>query len=75
MVNGLETTINNMQLLEQQVTRLVEKVSKLELENQSLHNRQENLVSERASLLVKNEQARTRIEAMINRLRALDQAP
>jgi cell division protein ZapB len=42
-------------------------------ENRSLRNSQEALVSERANLLAKNEQARSRVEAMISRLRALEQ--
>jgi cell division protein ZapB len=42
-------------------------------ENSSLRNSQEALVSERANLLAKNEQARSRVEAMISRLRALEQ--
>ena len=46
---------------------------KLADENRSLRNSQEALVSERANLLAKNEQARSRVEAMISRLRALEQ--
>jgi len=42
-------------------------------ENRSLRQSQEALVSERANLLAKNEQARSRVEAMISRLRALEQ--
>lgn len=42
-------------------------------ENKSLRHSQEALVSERANLLAKNEQARSRVEAMISRLRALEQ--
>jgi cell division protein ZapB len=34
---------------------------------------QEQLMAERANLLAKNEQARSRVEAMINRLKALEQ--
>jgi cell division protein ZapB len=42
-------------------------------ENRSLRQSQEALASERANLLAKNEQARSRVEAMISRLRALEQ--
>ena len=34
--------------------------------------RQESLVAERAQLVAKNEEARSKVEAMINRLKALE---
>ena len=42
-------------------------------ENRSLRASQEQLVGERAALLSKNEQARSRVEAMILRLKSLEQ--
>ena len=42
-------------------------------ENRSLRQQQEQLVGERAQLLNKNEQARSRVEAMIARLKSLEQ--
>ncbi|MCI4568567.1 TIGR02449 family protein [Lysobacter sp. CFH 32150] len=42
-------------------------------ENRSLRQQQEQLASERAQLLAKNEQARSRVEAMITRLKSLEQ--
>ncbi len=70
------TTIaaNTMKQLESLITRMVDRNNKLEKENSSLMARQETLVSERAGLLAKNEQARIRVEAMINRLKSLEQA-
>ena len=44
-------------------------------ENRSLRQSQEAMVSERANLLAKNEQARSRVEAMIARLKSLEQNP
>ena len=41
-------------------------------ENRSLRQGQEQLVNERAQLLNKNELARSRVEAMINRLKSLE---
>ncbi len=35
--------------------------------------RQESLVTERAALVAKNDEARTKVEAMIHRLKALEQ--
>ena len=46
----------------------------LQEENQSLRHRQDILMSERASLLHKNEQVRGRVEAMVGRLKGMEQA-
>ena len=40
----------------------------------SLRGRQDTLIAERATLLQKNEQVRARVEAMIGRLKAMEQA-
>ena len=41
-------------------------------ENRALKSRHDSLANERATLLHKNEQARTRVEAMIGRLKAME---
>ena len=46
---------------------------RLQDENRSLRQQHESLAGERAALLAKNEQARTRVEAMIARLKSLEQ--
>jgi cell division protein ZapB len=51
---------------------LVVITSQLKEENQSLRQRQDNLIAERATLLQKNEQVRARVEAMIGRLKAME---
>ena len=48
------------------------RITRLEQENRSLRHQQEQLVNERSQLLAKNEQARTRVEAMIARLKSLE---
>ena len=58
--------------LEARVDDLIHTVSQLKTENSALRNQQENLVNERAILIEKTEQARTRIESMISRLRAME---
>ncbi len=58
--------------LETRVDELIGTVSLLKSENSALRNQQDNLVSERAVLIEKTEQARTRIESMITRLRAME---
>jgi cell division protein ZapB len=47
-------------------------VRRLADENRSLRQGQEQLTNERAQLLNKNELARSRVEAMINRLKSLE---
>ena len=58
--------------LEQRVEELIRTCSNLQEENQSLRERQDNLVNERAELIEKTELARTRVEAMISRLKAME---
>jgi cell division protein ZapB len=58
--------------LGQQVDRLLDAVRRLSEENRSLRHSQEQLASERAGLMARNEQARSRVEAMIQRLKALE---
>ena len=58
--------------LEVRVGELLTLVQQLSEENRALRHRQDSLSTERASLLQKNEQVRTRVEAMIGRLRALE---
>ena len=55
------------------VDQLVELCRRLSEENRSLRHSQEQLASERAGLLARNEQARARVEAMIGRLKSLEQ--
>jgi cell division protein ZapB len=59
--------------LEQRVDELVATVLQLKEENRSLRQRQDAITTERASLLHKNEQVRARVEAMIGRLRTMEQ--
>jgi cell division protein ZapB len=60
--------------LEVRLEELVKTIERLKNENRSLRNQQENMVGERAGLIEKNELARSRVEAMINRLKAMEQS-
>ena len=69
------------ELLEQELKRLESRVGelaatcgKLRGENLSLRERLETLSTERAGLLAKNEQVRGRVEAIISRLKSLEQS-
>ncbi|HET7359408.1 MAG TPA: TIGR02449 family protein [Rhodanobacteraceae bacterium] len=54
------------------VDRLLESLRRLGEENRSLRHSQEQLANERAGLMARNEQARGRVEAMIQRLKSLE---
>jgi len=59
--------------LEKRLEELVVVCRQLQEENRSLRHRQDSLMSERANLLQKNEQVRGRVEAMIGRLKGMEQ--
>jgi cell division protein ZapB len=66
-------TIADLAEISARIDRLVELCQRLSEENRSLRQSQEQLSNERSALLAKNEQARTRVEAMISRLKSLEQ--
>lgn len=65
-------TEQELQKLEARLEELVRSIERLKEENRSLRNQQDSLVTERAGLIEKNELARTRVEAMIGRLKAME---
>lgn len=64
---------SELRRLEARVDDLVRVCDQLQDENRSLRQRQDVLTAERANLLQKNEQVRARVEAMIGRLKAMEQ--
>lgn len=58
--------------LETQLQELLQICKQLKGENSSLRVQQSTLISERASLIEKNEMARSRVEAMITRLKSME---
>ncbi|HEX7342435.1 MAG TPA: TIGR02449 family protein [Rhodanobacteraceae bacterium] len=58
--------------LESTVDRLLDTLGRLNDENRGLRHSQEQLSGERANLMARNEQARSRVEAMIQRLKSLE---
>jgi cell division protein ZapB len=58
--------------LERRVDELLASVHQLKEENRALRQRQDTLAAEKTSLLNRNEQVRTRVEAMIGRLKAME---
>ncbi len=66
-------TEQELRKLEVRLDELVNSIERLKEENRSLRDQQDSLVTERANLIEKNEMAKTRVEAMINRLKAMEQ--
>ena len=58
--------------LNQQLDRLLDLVRRLQAEHRRLRHSQQPLANERAGLMARNDQARSRGEAMIHRLKALE---
>lgn len=64
---------NDLSTLNQRVDELIELCSVLSRENRALRTQQRNWTTERAKLIEKNELAKSRVESMITRLKALEQ--
>ncbi len=62
----------DLKKLETRVDELIDAVERLQQENRSLRDSQNSLLAERDQLIEKTQQARTRVEAMIERLKALE---
>ena len=60
------------EVLENQMQELMSLCSVLRIENQSLKEQQDSLIEERAKLIEKNEMARSKVEQMIVRLKAME---
>ncbi len=63
---------NQLKLLEGKVDQLIALCAELNRENRQLKTENETFQRERQQLLDKNEQASNRVEAMIDRLRAME---
>ncbi len=74
MADDINTVFEHeLKRLEKRVDALVGVCDQLQDENKSLKQRQDVLTAERANLLQKNEQVRARVEAMIGRLKTMEQ--
>lgn len=69
MNNSNDTDLGH---LETQLDELIRMCDELKGENALLRERQTSLVEERARLIEKTELARTKVESMISRLRAME---
>jgi cell division protein ZapB len=67
------TTEQQLQQLEQRIEELISISAQLRRENQALQVREQKLIEERADLLKKNDTAKSKVEAVISRLKSLEQ--
>ncbi len=65
--------VGELRQLLPRIDALATQLQRAQEENRSLRQQQEQMASERIQLLAKQEQARTRVEAMISRLKSLEQ--
>ena len=64
---------SDLKRLEDRLDDLVKICNQLQSENKSLKEKQETLSKERATMVQKNEEVRARVEAMIVRLKSMQQ--
>ena len=64
---------SDLKRLEDRLDDLVKICNQLQTENKSLKEKQETLSRERATMAQKNEEVRARVEAMIVRLKSMEQ--
>jgi len=64
--------VQELQDLENRLDKLIEQYAAVKDENNSLKTKQDALVREKAKLLEKTTLARSRVEAMITRLKAME---
>lgn len=74
MDNPARTVEDEIAALSRALDKALDRWRRLAEENASLRRGRDQLAGERASLMTRNEQARARVEAMIERLKALESA-
>lgn len=60
--------------LEERLQEVLDLCGRLQEENHSLRENQEQLVAEKANLVQRNEQVKARVEHIISRLKSLEQS-
>jgi cell division protein ZapB len=70
--NKIVYTETDLSHLEQRIDELIDTVGLLKNENTALREQKDTLNAERSQLIEKTELARSRVEAMISRLRSLE---
>ncbi len=65
--------MDEIRRLERTTEQMIDLLNKVKAENNALKNKLEELTSEKSLLMQKNDQAKTRLESMISRLKTLEQ--
>ena len=74
MENQARPVADELAALSQALDAALDRMRRLAEENLSLRRGRDQLAGERAALMTRNEQARARVEAMIERLKSLENA-
>lgn len=74
MDNPARAVEDELAALSRVLDKALDRLRRLAEENASLRRGRDQLAGERAALMTRNEQARARVEAMIERLKALESA-
>ncbi|MBS1269707.1 MAG: hypothetical protein MAG794_00658 [Gammaproteobacteria bacterium] len=69
-----DSITQDIRTLEERIDDLIGACRRLREENEGLRHSQESLIEERTKLTEKNKMARTRLESIVDRLKALDKA-
>lgn len=73
MDNSRNKYLDEITSLEETINSAINLIEKYEIENTALKQKMESLTMEKSLLLQKNDQAKTRLESMITRLKSLEQ--
>ncbi len=65
--------MDDIRVLERTTDQMIDLLTKIKAENKALRNKLDDLSNEKALLMQKNDQAKTRLESMISRLKTLEQ--
>jgi len=72
MPNSIKDPSTDLKNLEEKLDTLIDQYRSIKDENSSLKSKQDELVKEKAKLLEKTTVAKTRVEAMISRLKSME---
>jgi cell division protein ZapB len=64
--------LEEMSSLEETIASAIDLINRYEIENAALRQKMDSLVNEKSALLKKNDQAKSRLESMISRLKSLE---
>ncbi len=73
MDNSRNKYLEEITTLEETIVSAIELINRYEIENTALRQKMDSLSNEKSVLLKKNDQAKSRLESMISRLKSLEQ--